>query len=154
MRHPHRYALMSTLIIGIALTAGSAGALSEGAFHCALGGGNGIVVDFELKASGGNAQGDFFQLTGQWDDASLTPLLPIFGSVLTDSNFGVVGGFSRVGFRVNTPLPGSPFASWPAGIHVQFRLTEPPIGGVALPFTGRWADNRGNRGSMSCTFAP
>ena len=92
-------------------------------------------------------------LTGQWDDASNTLFLPIFGAVLTDPAFNIVGSFTRVGFR-GVPLPGSPFDSLPAGIHVQFRLDEVPPGSRGADFASRWADNLANFGRMVCTVTP
>ena len=138
------------VIVVLALAPIAVAALSEGAYHCTLTGGNSIVVDFQLTQQGG---GGFFALTGQWDDASNTPFLPIFGAVLTDPAFNIVGGFTRVGFR-GVPLPGSPFDSLPAGIHVQFRLDEVPPGPRGADFAGRWADNRANFGRMVCTVTP
>jgi len=153
MTRTSRRWLVSAHVVVLALGAGPAAALTAGAYHCELLGGNGILVDFQLAPQGSNAQGDVFSLIGQWDDASLTPLLPIYGSVLTDPNFGVVGGFTHVGFRPNAPLPGAPFAARPAGIHVQFRLTE-PTGRDEQALVGRWADNRGNSGRMRCLLQP
>jgi hypothetical protein len=140
--------------VGLALAPPAAAVLADGLYQCSLTGGNSIVVDFRLTEQGSPPGSGFFALTGQWDDASLTPFLPIFGAVLVDPNFNIVGGFTFVGFRPNSPLPGAPFASRPAGIHVQFRLDEVPPGPTVPGFRGRWADNRGNFGRMTCTFTP
>jgi hypothetical protein len=153
VKRTYRLLVVGALVVAVALalTLPAAAALTDGAYHCNLTGGNGIVVDFRLTEQGPNPPGSgFFALTGQWDDSSLTPFLPIFGAVLVDPNFDVVGGFTYVGFRPNTPLPGSPFGSWPAGVQVQFRLEE-VLAGPAVAFRGRWADNRGNVGRMTCT---
>lgn len=152
MKGTHRLLVAGGLgvIVALALAPPAAATLSEGSYHCILTGGNSIVVDFQLSQQGG---GEFFALTGQWDDASNTPFLPIFGAVLTDPAFNIVGSFTRVGFR-GVPLPGSPFGSLPAGIHVQFQLDEVPPGPRGADFAGRWADNLGNFGRMACTVTP
>ena len=137
----------------LALTPNADAVLANGSYHCNLAGGNGIIVDFRLTEQGPPGTG-FFALTGQWDDSSLTPFLPIFGAVLTDPHFNIVGGFTFVGFRENSPLPGSPFGSTPAGIHVQFQLDETRPGPALVDFFGRWADNLANFGKMVCTFIP
>jgi hypothetical protein len=151
-----RFLTVGTLVlaVAVALTSPAAAAIADGSYHCNLTGGNSIVVDFRLTEQGPPPGSGFFALTGQWDDASLTPFLPIFGAVLTDPNFEVVGGFTFVGFRENSPLPGAPFGARPAGIHVQFRLEEVLTGAGAIAFRGRWADNRGNFGRMTCAFTP
>ena len=155
MKRTHRRLVVGALLltVGLASTPPAAAALADGAYHCILTGGNGIVVDFRLTEQGPAPGSGFFALTGQWDDASLTPFLPIFGAALTDPNFEVVGGFTFVGFRENSPLPGAPFGSRPAGVHVQFRLEEVPAA-PAVTYRGRWADNRGNVGRMGCTVTP
>lgn len=127
----------------------AASALANGeTFTCDLTGGNDISLTFRL--SGGLAPP--LALTGQWDDASLSPLLPVYGAVLLDTNFGIVGGLTYVGFT-GLPLPGAPFATRPRGVHVQFRLAEADAGGP-FTLTGRWADNRGARGGMGCNVTP
>ncbi len=155
MKRTRRFLAMGVLTAAaaLALAPDAAAVLANGSYHCSLSGGNGIIVDFRLTEQGPPGTG-FFALTGQWDDLSLTPFLPIFGAVLTDTQFKIVGGFTFVGFRDNSSLPGSPFGSIPAGVHVQFRLDEVPPGPAAIDFRGRWADNRANFGRMACTFAP
>lgn len=119
-------------------------ALTDGdTFVCQLGGGNGIVLTFRLSQ-----QADTFALTGAWDDASLSPLLPVYGAVLEDPNFGIVGGLTYVGFA-GRPLSRSPFGALPRGVHVQFRL-RPGEFREEPALTGRWADDRGAHGPMSC----
>jgi hypothetical protein len=127
-----------------------ASALADGeTFTCELAGGNDIALTFRLSGVFGSPS---FALTGQWDDASLSPLLPVYGAVLQDPNFDIVGGLTYVGFT-GLPLPGAPFGTRPRGVHVQFRLAEAPAGGP-FTLTGRWADNRGARGRMACNVAP
>ncbi len=124
----------------------SASALQDGdTLTCTLGGGNSIAIVLQLSGPGPT-----LALTGRWDDASLTPLLPVYGSLLVAQNFGIVGGFTYVGFT-GDPLPGAPFGIEPLGVHVQFRLAE---GAGAFSHTGRWADDRGGRGRMGCNVAP
>lgn len=124
-----------------------ASALADGeTFTCELTGGNGISLTFRLSGLGST-----LALTGQWDDASLSPLLPVYGAVLLDPNFDIVGGLTYVGFT-GLPLPGAPFATRPRGVHVQFRLAE--TASRTFTLTGRWADDRGARGRMGCNVTP
>jgi hypothetical protein len=142
------------LIVAIALWTASALAVPESAyalansevFVCQLGGGNSIVLTFQLSQ-----QGNTFTLTGKWDDASLSPFLPVYGAVLEDPNFGIVGGLTYVGFTGQS-LPGAPFATLPLGVHVQFRLAASSVRGFEL--TGRWADDGGAFGRMGCNVTP
>jgi hypothetical protein len=125
----------------------SASALMDGdTLTCTLSGGNSITVAFRLSGPGPT-----LALAGQWDDASLTPLLPIYGALLDAPNFGIVGGFTYVGFT-GDPLPGAPFAIQPLGVHVQFRLA--PAGASRFDLIGRWADDLGARGRMGCNVTP
>jgi hypothetical protein len=125
----------------------SAYALANGeVFACQLGGGNSIVLTFQLSQ-----QGNTFALTGKWDDASLSPFLPVYGAVLEDPNFDIVGGLTYVGFTGQS-LPGAPFGTLPLGVHVQFRLAASDLRGFDL--TGRWADDRGAFGRMGCNVTP
>jgi hypothetical protein len=129
----------------------SASALTDGdTLTCTLGGGNGITLTFRLSGPG-STPGPTLALAGHWDDASLTPLLPVYGALLDDPNFGIVGGLTYVGFT-GDPLPGAPFAIQPLGVHVQFRLA--PAGAPQFALIGRWADDRGERGRMGCNVTP
>ena len=147
-------ATLPRLLVAIALWAAwtlaaptVASALADGeTFACELAGGNDISLTFRLSGLGST-----LALTGQWDDASLSPLLPVYGAVLVDPNFDIVGGLTYVGFT-GLPLPGAPFATRPRGVHVQFRLTE--TDSRAFTLTGRWADDRGASGRMGCNVTP
>ncbi len=132
--------------------AGGAEALTPGTYVCWLGG-NTIVVTMEITQ-----QGNFFQAVGQWDDASLQPFLPVYGALVIDPNWGIVGGLTQVGFS-KRPLPGAPFGKRPRGFHVQFRLAEAQDLlraqlGNELVLVGSWADDGGSFGTMICTPTP
>lgn len=140
MRTTHRLLAVSVLgLVGLGV-AGGAEALTPGTYVCQLTGGNSIVVTMEIIP-----QGSFFQAIGQWDDASLQPFVPVYGALVIDPNFGIVGGLTQVGFS-GRPLPGAPFGTRPRGFHVQFRLDED-----GRQLVGSWADDRGSFGAMTCT---
>ena len=146
-RLPGFFVAIGLWAVSILAVPASAYALADGeVFACQLGGGNSIVLTFQLSQ-----QGNTFALTGQWDDASLSPFLPVYGAVLQDPAFGIVGGLTYVGFT-GQPLPGAPFGTLPRGVHVQFRLAANVARGFEL--TGRWADDLGAFGRMGCNVTP
>ena len=137
----------------LALTPNADAVLANGSYHCNLAGGNGIIVDFRLTEQGPPGTG-FFALTGQWDDSSLTPFPADLRCGPHGSALQHRRGLHVRRVRENSPLPGSPFGSTPAGIHVQFQLDETRPGPALVDFFGRWADNLANFGKMVCTFIP
>jgi hypothetical protein len=125
-------------------------ALGDGdTLACELGGGNGITL--ALRVTGPSDPS--WALTGRWDDASLSPHLPVHGALLEDPNFGLVGGLTYVGFT-GRPLPRAPFGVLPRGVHVQFRLAPPEERGSGYDLVGRWADDRGAHGPIGCALTP
>jgi hypothetical protein len=134
-------------------------ALTPGKYVCQLSGGNSIVVTLQIAQQAVLKEGSVFvpvfSAVGEWDDASLSPRIPVYGSILVDPQFDIVGGLTQVSW--NTPsdaLEGAPFGVLPVGIHVQFNLTESgtEFGIARIPkvLSGKWADDTGRFGLMSC----